>query len=317
MENKKVQTLRIDKGIKNIIRPLFKQEYLQLEANILADGCRDPITTWNGIIVDGHNRYEICTKHQIPFSVEEMEFDCREEAIAWICANQLGRRNLTEETRKYLIGLQYESEKTANQKKNEQGKNQHSTPGEDSDKPTIDAKERNKTANRIAEQNRISHTTVEKYGAYSRAIDIIEQKEPKMAEKILSGAVKVSYENVARLSSLPQEKITEVNKSIEKREHEKTLFPKSLRDTDGNKVNLNKNILGQTIKDMPVFDPDAEITGLTLTIPSWASSIDRVRTKTNLDISSIRAKKRLLQALTKLQKSIGEMMTALGDEGNE
>ena len=52
-----------------------------------------------------------------PFSVEEMEFECKEEVIAWICANQLGRRNLTEETRKYLIGIQYESEKIVNSKK--------------------------------------------------------------------------------------------------------------------------------------------------------------------------------------------------------
>ena len=114
---KKVYTLKIDKGFKELIRPLFKNEYLQLEANLIADGCREPIAVWNGVIVDGHNRYKICSEHGIPFSIEEMTFSCREEAVAWICANQLGRRNLTEESRKFLIGKQYESEKVVTRKR--------------------------------------------------------------------------------------------------------------------------------------------------------------------------------------------------------
>ena len=81
--------LKIDEDFKNLIRPLSQDEYLQLEANLLLDGCREPITTWNGIIVDGHNRYEICKKHNIPFAVQPKEFDCREEVIVWICSNQL------------------------------------------------------------------------------------------------------------------------------------------------------------------------------------------------------------------------------------
>ena len=114
---KRIYTLQIDKGFQGLIRPLYKNEYLLLEANLIKDGCREPISVWNGIIVDGHNRYKICTKHQIPFAIEEKYFSCREEAIAWICANQLGRRNLTEESRKYLIGKQYESEKIVCRKK--------------------------------------------------------------------------------------------------------------------------------------------------------------------------------------------------------
>ena len=101
--------LKINPEFKNLIRPLRRKELLQLEENLLADGCREPIITWNGFIIDGHNRYELCSKHGIPFLVWEKEFDSKEEVIAWICANQLGRRNISEETRKYLIGLQYET----------------------------------------------------------------------------------------------------------------------------------------------------------------------------------------------------------------
>ena len=124
MTEKKVHKLKINMEFKHLIRPLKEQEYLQLEANIISDGCRDAIITWKGYIVDGHNRYKICTDHNIPFAVMEMDFECKEAAIAWICANQLGRRNITPETRKFLIGMQYESEKIVSSIKNRRGNNQ-------------------------------------------------------------------------------------------------------------------------------------------------------------------------------------------------
>ena len=125
MAEKSLRPLKIEPQFKNLIRPLQRKEYLQLEQNILSEGCRDPIILWNGVIVDGHNRYEICMRHQIPFAVIEMDFACKAEAIAWICANQLGRRNISEETRKFLIGKQFEAEKLAGTIKNPNGNNQY------------------------------------------------------------------------------------------------------------------------------------------------------------------------------------------------
>ena len=57
-----IQTLQIDEEFKTLIAPLQRKEFLQLEANILEDGCLNPIITWKGIIIDGHNRYNICKK---------------------------------------------------------------------------------------------------------------------------------------------------------------------------------------------------------------------------------------------------------------
>ena len=159
---KKFRLLKIDEEFKTIIRPLKRKEFIQLEENIKADGCRDPITTWNGIIIDGHNRYEICSKYAIPFEVMEMEFSCREEAIAWICKNQLGRRNLSDESRRYLIGRQYESEKIVNTSKNPMGNNQYTIPPEDdlpADFNATESASRHKTAQRIANENHITHAT--------------------------------------------------------------------------------------------------------------------------------------------------------------
>ena len=65
MAEKSLRPLKIEPQFKNLIRPLQRKEYLQLEQNILSEGCRDPIILWNGVIVDGHNRYEICMRHQM------------------------------------------------------------------------------------------------------------------------------------------------------------------------------------------------------------------------------------------------------------
>jgi len=86
--------LNIDNEFKNLIPPLTQEEYKQLEENLIKEGCRDSLVVWNGTILDGHNRYEICNKHNIKFEVKEMKFETREDVIEWIIRNQFGRRNL-------------------------------------------------------------------------------------------------------------------------------------------------------------------------------------------------------------------------------
>jgi ParB family chromosome partitioning protein len=81
---------------KKLIPPLAIEEFNQLEKNIIADGCRDPLLTWNGILIDGHNRYEICTKHGLKFIVVEKDFVDSSAAKLWMIDNQNGRRNLTD-----------------------------------------------------------------------------------------------------------------------------------------------------------------------------------------------------------------------------
>ena len=97
MAQKGFKKLEIDPEFKTLIRPLHREEYRQLEANLAMEGCREAIIVWNDTIVDGHNCYEICNKLDIPYEVKEQSFSGRDEVIAWICANQLGRRNISED----------------------------------------------------------------------------------------------------------------------------------------------------------------------------------------------------------------------------
>ena len=89
--------IHVDDEFAALIPPLKDEERDQLEANLLADGCRDPLVVWgpHGILLDGHNRVAICREHEIEFDVREVFLPDRDAAKAWIVHNQFGRRNLT------------------------------------------------------------------------------------------------------------------------------------------------------------------------------------------------------------------------------
>jgi N6-adenosine-specific RNA methylase IME4 len=89
--------IHIDDDFSNLIPPLTAEELAQLEHNLIADGCREPLVVWaqEGILLDGHNRYRVCTKHDIPFDVREISLSDRDAAMCWVIRNQFGRRNLT------------------------------------------------------------------------------------------------------------------------------------------------------------------------------------------------------------------------------
>jgi len=93
--------LKIDEELQNLIPPLAEDEIKQLETNLLSEGWRDneKIIVWNGTIVDGHNRYFICAKHNIPFKTQEKSFVDKTAVILWMIDNQLGRRNIPDYAR--------------------------------------------------------------------------------------------------------------------------------------------------------------------------------------------------------------------------
>lgn len=88
--------ITIDEEFAALIPPLTDDEFSRLEQSILLEGCRDPIIIWDGVIIDGHNRFRICTAHNIPFNTQNISFDSRDEAMLWMLQNQLARRNLND-----------------------------------------------------------------------------------------------------------------------------------------------------------------------------------------------------------------------------
>lgn len=93
----------INQEFKDLIPPLEKEEKLELEKSLKSEGCREPIITWNNMIVDGHNRYDLCTKNNIQFKTIKKEFGSKKDVLYWIITNQLARRNLAVYDRTMLV----------------------------------------------------------------------------------------------------------------------------------------------------------------------------------------------------------------------
>ena len=104
---KKLYELKIDEEFRAMIPELSESEEAMLTASILEEGCTSPIIVWNGVIIDGHHRYAICREFDIPFAIEEKDFESRDEAVEWIIVNQLGRRNLSQYS-KCELALRFE-----------------------------------------------------------------------------------------------------------------------------------------------------------------------------------------------------------------
>jgi len=93
------EDIKIDVEFAGLIPPLSPEERQQLEENIVEHGgARDPLVVWASkgtlTLLDGHNRYEICTRIGLPFDIHEAKFKSKEDARIWIRNNQAGRRNL-------------------------------------------------------------------------------------------------------------------------------------------------------------------------------------------------------------------------------
>lgn len=86
--------IAIDPEFRALIPALSAEERTQLEMNLLRDGCRDPLVVWNGLLLDGHHRFEICTQAHLPYRIVQQSCADREDAKIWILRQQLGRRNL-------------------------------------------------------------------------------------------------------------------------------------------------------------------------------------------------------------------------------
>jgi len=88
--------LKIHPAFSDLLKPLSDEEYKSLEQSILTEGCKHPIEVWNGYIVDGHNRHDICLRQGIDFKVIHRDFAGEDHAKLWILLNQFSRRNLTD-----------------------------------------------------------------------------------------------------------------------------------------------------------------------------------------------------------------------------
>ena len=298
-----------------LIPPLNKAEYTELEKSLIKEGCREPLITWNGYLIDGHNRYEICTRLNIKYKVANMPFESEEDAISWICSNQLGRRSISEETRKYLIGKRYEAEKIIGERRSNRGINQYTPEQKRPVGRPASNDYRHRTADKLGKEYHVSHGTIKNYGSFSRVVDRIGERAPALATQILAGKVKISQKGLTELVEMNDSEMDAVTSSISER-GEYVPYNNTRREIH-ELTKKTETQVAPSVKDMPAYDPDAEAVGLTLTIPTWASSIERIDGIMDKTKLSKKARKNLIEALQMLKMKINEMLSELGENEND
>ena len=216
--------LIIDPEFADKIPPLTEEEYRLLEENILADGkIISPLITWNGIIVDGHNRYRILQAHpEIPYETMEMEFSDRYAVIVWICRNQLGRRNLTDEQKKFLTGKRYEAEKKQNQwRGNQYVSSDDEESGLGEKRPSQNPE---RTSAIIAKEIGKGERYVRDAEIYANGVEVADEVAPGIKNEILSGKLKCKDKDVMAIARAAPEQREDLVRKLQ--------FP-SARDAPG------------------------------------------------------------------------------------
>ena len=219
-----LEDLIIDPEFESVIPPLTELEFDQLRKNILEDKeVFHPIIVWNNTIVDGHNRYKILKAHQnLPFRIRKLDFEDRYEVIAWICKNQIGRRNLSDAQRTILLGRRLEAEKMS-RGGNRRTAEMISCPQNEGMK--------SKTAHKIAEESGVSRATVERSSEYVKALDIAKQHDANIERDILAGVIAPSKKDVIHIGKASKEEIPELVKQL--REQKSKTSKKKAGDTIG------------------------------------------------------------------------------------
>ena len=204
-KNGERKLMKIDKEFAGLIPPLTEEEYKGLERSILSEGCRDALVVWNDTLIDGHNRYKICTEHEISYEIVSKDFDDRNAAMLWMMNNQLSRRNLNDFQRVEIV------RKCENAVKAEALKRQEATRfGNGGDKFTTTAEKSRETLGAMA---KVSGST------YEHATAIIDKAPEAVTNAVRKNELSINagYE----VTKMPPEQQNEVSERISKGEKAK------------------------------------------------------------------------------------------------
>lgn len=170
----------------------FEEENL-LCASLEREGCRDAIVVWanhDDTILDGHNRYRLCTENGIAFKTKAIPLPDRQACIEWIATTQLGRRNLTEEQKSYLRGKRYNAEKKAPRRPSSDEKGGHSVPL--------------KTSEKLAAEYNVDPKTIKRDAKFAQALDTIaENVGYEIKDNVLSGESCLTKKQITAIAELP------------------------------------------------------------------------------------------------------------------
>lgn len=215
--------IRILPELEQLIPPLLEDEFRQLEQNIIREGCREALLVWQTseeiinletqnidtvfVLIDGHNRYNICKKYVIDFKIHLVNFKNLYDVRQYMIDNQLGRRNLSPEQISFLRGMKYLTEKKEKGKYERLDHKGHFVPY---DKETVS------TSEKLGERFKVSAKTIKRDAEFASGL---EKLTPELKSDILSGKTKVNKTLIQQvgktvISTLPLPTIDAIEEAV-------------------------------------------------------------------------------------------------------
>lgn len=322
MTSDKPSRLRIHPDLSLLVAPFSERARRDLEYKLSRQGCSAPIRVWGDIVLVDQEAYQYCRSRSIPINTTALSINSQEEAIIWICKNQYQRQDLTDEMRRYIIGKRFHSERAlgaheaatarqaARENARENGIPSVFLPPASSYETSV-----TKTSERLGIEYHISFQTVRKYGIYAGIIDQIHSLEPALAKKILNGDIHISHESMVEISNMNSADIVRMAKYFLSSGERRPTYGKFKAILDQSKVKPPQPAPPPgSIKEMPEYDPDAEVASLALTVPSWIGSIHRTQKNSDFSKISEEARGRLIYALDNLVFHVEGMLSTLKED---
>lgn len=304
------KVLLIDEEFKSLCIPIPGTEYASLEYVIKKEVAHPAVIVWKNYIIDGFEQYNLYQKYHRYYSTEELFFGTRDQAAAWICTHQLERTNLNMNARAWLLYRLYCAERKIIRKK--QAKEtfqckQLSPSSRFEDDSVSPLKEETTVLERISREYRLSSATLRRYVVFGKGLDQLEKRFSGVRNRILTGELEMARVHMSDLLAMPQGELQEMIDN-----------PKCRRLTPPKQEKPEKQIVsgsGRTrsmklktgIKEIPAYDPDAELKGLTYTVGAWKSAVKRTKENTDFNKATVAARYRLRFAIDELITEIKEL----------
>lgn len=186
-----MKELKIDKELKEFLPPITDEEHKKLEESLLKYGYDKnfPIMVWKGYIADGHNRYEICKKHNIEYTIGTLGYETKEEVIGWMVDMQLGRRNLSP-IQRIAVAEKYKPffEKKAKENLVKAGKEY----GVGYKKPSSNLTNPIRSENKIDVREELAGKAGVGTGTYTMGKKILDSTNEEVKQAVLSGSMSIN-----------------------------------------------------------------------------------------------------------------------------
>ena len=311
--------LKEDLEFRSLELPLSKAQYDELEHRILMSGKHDIIFVWKDTIIYGYACYDICQRYHYRVKPTDQYFSHRDNVIAWVCRRQLKHNDMNQNAKAWLLYRLYEAEKRNEKRRRAKEDFQYRQLSPSTHATSIPFWETGsmRVMSDLGKEFGICSGTLTRYVAFGKKLDQLEIQFPGVRNRILLGELEIARAHIGTLLEMPRDILQKMlNDPTCKRLSPYKVLPNEKEERKPRRKRQNVRI-ETGIKQMPTYDPDAELNGLTYTVGAWVKAVSRTKERTNFEEATNTGKERLRQALAGLIEEVDALENMLEVNINE